>query len=150
MIFEPYAPELDIALGGGGRYDKLVELFGGESTPAVGVAQGVDRIVLAMKKQKVTLKTPKEKRVMVVPLSREMLVKAFEISSLIRARGISAEIEMLRRSVSKVLSHADRRGFDYALLVGSQEVKDGKIVLRDMKRREQRTVKIEDLQKEIT
>jgi len=149
IIFEPYAPELDIALGGGGRYDKLVELFGGEPTPAIGVAQGIDRIVLAMKKQKATPGTPKEKRVMVVPLSREMLAKASEISSRIRARGISAEMEVLGRPVSKALSHADKRGFDYALLVGAQEVRDGKIVLRDMEKREQRTVKIQDLPKEI-
>lgn len=149
MIFEPYSPELDVALGGGGRYDKLVELFGGEPIPAVGVAQGMDRIVLAVDKQKVALETSKEKRVMVVPLSRKMLTKALEISSLIRAAGISAEMEMLGRSVSKVLSHADRRGFDYGLLVGSQEVRDGKVVLRDMKKREQRTVKIEDFLKEI-
>ena len=149
MIFEAYVPELDIALGGGGRYDKLIELFGGEPTPAVGVAQGIDRIVLAAKKQKVALKVPQKKRVMVVPLSKEMLAKAFEISSLIRAGGISAEMEMLGRSVSKVLSCADRRGFDYAVLVGPQEIRDGKIVLRDMKKREQRTVKIQDLLEEI-
>jgi len=149
MIFEPYAPELDIALGGGGRYDRLIELFGGEPTPAVGVAQGVDRIVLATEKQKAALKAPEEKRVIVVPLSRDMLAEAFKISSLIRAKGILTETEMLGRSASKVLSHADKRGFDYALLVGAQEVKSGKIVLRDMKKREQKTVKIGDVLKEI-
>ena len=52
MIFEVFVPELEIALGGGGRYNKLIELFGGEPTPAVGVAHGIDRISLAMKKQK--------------------------------------------------------------------------------------------------
>ena len=52
MIFEVYIPELDIALGGGGRYDRLIEVFGGEPTPAVGVAHGLDRIALAMQMQK--------------------------------------------------------------------------------------------------
>src|SRR4030066_849885 len=51
MIFEAYIPELDIALGGGGRYDRLIELFGGESPPATGVAHGLDRIALAMQTQ---------------------------------------------------------------------------------------------------
>jgi len=149
LIFEAYVPELDVALGGGGRYDKLIELFGGEPTPAVGVAQGVDRIVLATEKQGVTLVTRKEKRVIVIPMSREMLAKAFEISSLIRARGITTEMETLGRSVSKALSQADRRGFDHALLIGAQEAKDGNIVMRDMRKRQQRTVKIKDLLEEI-
>ena len=48
FIFEVYVPDLDIALGGGGRYDRLIELFGGDPTPAVGVAHGVDRIMLAL------------------------------------------------------------------------------------------------------
>src|SRR3972149_6615075 len=52
MIFEVYIPELDIALGGGGRYDRLIEVFGGEPTPATGAAHGLDRIALATKMQK--------------------------------------------------------------------------------------------------
>ena len=61
MIFESYIPGLEIALGGGGRYDKLIQLFGGESLSAVGVAHGIDRIALALKKQKVIKKSIKEK-----------------------------------------------------------------------------------------
>ncbi|MEM3881000.1 MAG: histidine--tRNA ligase, partial [Candidatus Bathyarchaeia archaeon] len=53
IIFEVNVPELDVALGGGGRYDRLIEVFGGEPTPAVGVAHGLDRIVLAMQTQKI-------------------------------------------------------------------------------------------------
>ncbi len=55
MIFEIYIPQLDIALGGGGRYDRLIELFGGEPTPAVGVAHGIDRVALALQTQKATI-----------------------------------------------------------------------------------------------
>ena len=55
MIFEIYIPELDIALGGGGRYDRLIEVFGGEPTPAVGCAHGIDRIAIALQTQKTAL-----------------------------------------------------------------------------------------------
>ena len=48
MIFEIYIPGLDIALGGGGRYDRLIEAFGGEPTPAVGCAHGIDRVAIAV------------------------------------------------------------------------------------------------------
>ena len=81
MVFEPYVPEIEMALSGGGRYDKLIELFGGEPIPAVGVAQGVDRIVLAMKKQRVSPKIAKEK-VVVIPVDEEYVAKALELSSI--------------------------------------------------------------------
>jgi len=68
MVFQPYVPELEREVGGGGRYDKLIELFGGEPTPAVGVAHGIDRLVLATKKQKGLTKIGAERRVMVIPI----------------------------------------------------------------------------------
>jgi histidyl-tRNA synthetase len=150
MIVEPNIPELEgIALGGGGRYDKLIELFGGEPTPAVGIALGPDRIILAMKKQKVSWKAGVEKRVLVIPMSQEMREKALEVSSRLRVAGISSETEVMGRGVSKALSDADRRGFAYAVLIGPEEAKMDKAVLRDMKKREQKTVEIKNLVKEI-
>jgi histidyl-tRNA synthetase len=145
MIFEAYVPELEIALSGGGRYDKLIELFGGEPTPAVGVAQGIDRIVLAMKKQKTQFKIRREKRVVVIPVNAEMKNKAFEISSMLREAMIPTEIEVIGRTVSKALSDADRRKVTYAVLVGPEELKEGKVVLRNLTTRKQKTIEIEEL-----
>ena len=61
IIFEIYIPGLEIALGGGGRYDKLIETFGGEPTPAVGCAHGIDRIAIALQTQK-TASYPKKRK----------------------------------------------------------------------------------------
>ncbi len=149
IIFEPYVPELEIALGGGGRYDKLIELFGGEPTPAVGVAQGIDRIVLAMKKQKTQFEIREEKRAVVIPVNAEMKTKAFEISSMLREDRIPTEIEVIGRSVSKALSDADRRKLAYAVLVGPEELKEGKVVLRNLNTRKQKTVDIKELVKKL-
>ena len=150
MIFEIYVPEMEIALGGGGRYDKLIELFGGEATPAVGVAPGIDRLMLAMEGQKVPLRVKEEeKRVVIVPVSEDLTAKALEVSLTLRRSGISAEVEVLGRKVSRVLSAADGRGVTYAVILGPEEAKEGKAVLRDMKKREQKVVKTEDLSKEI-
>ncbi|MFQ5999386.1 MAG: histidine--tRNA ligase [Candidatus Bathyarchaeia archaeon] len=149
MIFEPYVPEIEMALSGGGRYDKLIELFGGEPTPAVGVAQGVDRIALAMKKQRAPLKIAREKRVTVIPVDEESRAKVIELSSILRNAGISAEVEVMGRSVSKALSDADRRAVTHAVIVGPEELKEEKVVLRDMRKREQRVVEIKNLSKEI-
>jgi histidyl-tRNA synthetase len=151
-IFEAYVPELEqagLALGGGGRYDRLVELFGGEPTPAVGVAPGIDRITLAIKKQKATPKTQKQKQVVIIPMKEEMKPKALEIAAALREAKITAEIELMGRKVSNALSDADRRGIELAVLIGPEEEEQGKAILRNMKKREQAAVEIKSLVKEI-
>jgi len=145
MVFEVYVPEMSIALGGGGRYDKLIELFGGESTAAVGVAHGIDRIMMAMQKQKARLGTEEEKRVMVIPIKEALKGEALKISRLLRDNGIPVEVEVMGRKVTKALEDADRRMMDYAIIVGERELKEGAAVIRDLKRRKQETVKIENM-----
>jgi len=149
MIFEVYVPELDIALAGGGRYDKLVELFGGEPTPAVGVAHGIDRIMLAMQEQKITLAAEEKKRVMVIPVNESLNNEALRISEMLRSEGITVETEVMRRKVAKALEDADRRGISHVVIVGERELSQGAVVLRDMQRKEQTVVRIEELANKI-
>lgn len=149
MIFEPYVPDFEIALGGGGRYDKLVELFGGEPTSAVGVAHGIDRLSLVMEKQKISILTSEEKRVVVIPISEKLKAKALELSRMLRKTGVSVEVEIMGHTVSKALQNASKRGFTNAVIVGAEELKEDKVVLRDMEKREQKTVEIKNLSKEI-
>ena len=147
MIFEVYIPELDIALGGGGRYDKLVELFGGEPTPATGVAHGLDRIVLAMQIQKTTPKRERPKIVAVVPVNEALKGEALRISQILRAAGVRVELEVMGRKMNKALEDADRRKVDFAVIVGERELKQGAVAVRDLAKREQTIVKIADLTK---
>ena len=150
MIFEVYIPELDIALGGGGRYDKLIELFGGEPTPATGVAHGLDRIVLAMQMQKAVPTTERKKRVAVVPVTEALKAEALKISQILREAGISAELEVMGRKMNKALEDADRRKVDYAVIVGERELKQNAVVVKDLAKREQAVVEIAKLTKTIT
>ncbi len=149
MIFESYIPEIDVALGGGGRYDKLIQLFGGEPIPAVGVAQGIDRIVLSLKKQKVYPKTANKKTVIVITLKDDLLPKALELSDVLRKSGLATEVEVMGRSISRALADADRRGIPYAVIVGPEELAKEKVVLREMKKREQQVVEISKLKEKI-
>ncbi len=149
MIFESYVPGLDIALGGGGRYDKLIQLFGGEPIPAVGVAQGIDRIVLALTKQEVSPKNTKERSVVVISVKGESMAKALELSTMLRNKGLPVEFAVMGRSISKALADADRRGAAYAVIVGPNELKEEKVVLREMKKSTQQTVPISSLTEEI-
>jgi len=150
MIYEIFIPDLGIALGGGGRYDRLVELFGGEPTPAVGCAPGVDRIALAMEKKGLF---PEQlsmvDRVLVIPVKDDLSVKAFEIAATLRRSGVSAQNEVTGRSIGSALSYADRKGYAYAVIVGSRELERENVIIRNMKLKEQREVPLASLVKEI-
>ena len=145
MVFEVYVPEMDIALCGGGRYDKLIELFGGEPTAAVGVAHGIDRIMLAVQRQGTPLRAPEEKRVAIIPVKEELKKEALKISQRLRSANMLVEVEVMGRKVAKALEDANRRKVSYAIIIGEKELKDGAVVLRDLERRKQQKVKIEKI-----
>jgi histidyl-tRNA synthetase len=149
MIFEVYIPDLNVALGGGGRYDKLVELFGGEPTPAVGVAHGLDRMMLGIQMQETSLGTEERKRVMVIPIKEELVGEALKIAQMLRSAGVTAEVEVMGRKMSKALEDADRKRMDFAVMVGERELKEGAVVVRNLAKREQSTVKIEEIRDKI-
>jgi histidyl-tRNA synthetase len=149
MIFELYIPQMDIAIGGGGRYDRLIEVFGGEPTPAVGVAAGLDRIAIAMHTQKTNLKKTPQKRVVVVPIKEEQRTEALKITQTLRDEEIPAEFEIMGRRMVKALEDADKRKLDYAVIVGERELKSGKVVLKDLKTRTQNEVEITKLSDRI-
>jgi histidyl-tRNA synthetase len=149
MIFEVYIPELDIALGGGGRYDRLIEVFGGEPTPAVGVAHGIDRIALAMQMQKTILATKRGKRVLVLSVNDSLKVEALKVAQMLRNAGIIVEFEVMGRKMAKALEDADKRKVDYAVIVGERELKENAVMLRNLAKREQTIVVIKELVEKI-
>jgi len=128
-VFEFESGELGAqnALGGGGRYDALVEHLGGPPTPGVGWAAGIERILLA---GQVEAERPRK----VFVAWTDDVRTAFAVARAVRARGCHAEMEQAGRSLKGQLKHADRIGAAYVVLVG-----DG-LEVRDMATGEQRGV----------
>ena len=149
IIFEINIPQLEIALGGGGRYDRLIEAFGGEPTAAVGCAHGIDRVAIALQTQKAALTTKAEKKVAVIPITEALKSQALNISQNLRAAGIAVEFEVMGRKMAKALEDADKRKVDFAVIVGERELKEGTVVLKDLVNRQQSTVPIEKLVEKI-
>lgn len=149
IIFEAYVPELGIAIGGGGRYDKLIELFSGVEVPAVGVALGIDRIMLAMEKQGVGPPKVLEDKVLVVPVEESIITEALKISFALRRSGIKAEMEIMRRGLSRSLSDASKKGITHVVIVGRKEIGEGKVILRNMRDKIQEEVIVEELSNKI-
>ena len=150
MIFEVYIPELDIALGGGGRYDRLIELFGGEPTPAVGCAHGIDRIALALQTQKTAVGIERGKRVLVLAVNDALKVEALKIAETLRQSRVTVEFELMGRKMAKALEDADKRKVDYAVIVGERELKKDAVMLRNLAKREQNIVHVKELAEKIT
>jgi histidyl-tRNA synthetase len=149
MIFEIYIPQLEIAIGGGGRYDRLIEAFGGEPTSAVGCAHGIDRIALALQTQNTSYLTKTSLDIVVIPISASVKIDALKIAQMLREHGVSVEFELMGRKMGKALEDADKRDFDYAVIVGERELGEGSVVIKDLKKREQTTVLITDILEKI-
>lgn len=137
------------SIGGGGRYDSLVEICGGPDTPGMGFGLGMDRIILSLQAQGVQLPEQRKDSVFVATLSGDQNPgegkKAFEILAMLRSSGFTADKDYLGRSLKAQMKFAGKRGFRYAAIVGGEELDRGSVVLRDMESGEQKEVPINEL-----
>jgi histidyl-tRNA synthetase len=145
VVFEIYSEKLGAQkqICGGGSYT-LAEVFGGEPVPTSGFSYGFDRVLLALKAEKVPLGERKKTEYLIVPTSHELLPKAIEISRRLR-KGSPCEIDLMRRRLGKALAYADSKGIPFVIIVGDEELKRGKVVLKDMKTGEQEEVGLEEI-----
>ncbi|MBN2373862.1 histidine--tRNA ligase [bacterium] len=120
------------AVAGGGRYDHLVEDFGGPSTPACGFALGMERLILALK----GISQPKDKgRVcfsFFATLGSEARSKAFRLMTKLRLHGVPAEMDYQGRTLKSQIRMADRLGSVYTIIFGEEEISRGSVILRQM------------------
>ncbi len=123
------------SLCGGGRYDYLVEHCGGPHTPGVGVAFGVERILMTMDWQKQDRASDYAVYIAAAGegLEGELLLLAADL----RSEGIAAETEMLERSLKAQMKYAGRSDYKYVIIIGADEIEKGLVTLRDMESGEQ-------------
>lgn len=137
------------SVAGGGRYDNLVELYGGNPTPASGISLGIERIVKIMQMREM-LELPKTNvKVFVAPMSASMRARAIEISQSLRNEGLPTEVDVTGRKLTKQLKYADGKGIPLAVLVGENEEKRGCVLLKNLWKEEQKEVPLEKLAGEI-
>lgn len=136
------------ALGGGGRYDALVELLGGKPTPAIGFGIGLDRLVLALAEAGVTEASEAAPTAVVVGADPDDTGTRLRIATELRAAGLAARAELGRRKLGKQLEAAARDGAHFAVIVGD-ELTDGDVGLRDLPAGTQKVVSLADLSREI-
>lgn len=145
IVFEIYAEGLGAQnqVCGGGNY-ALTETFGGQKTATSGFAFGFDRIMLALEAQDALQEGDGDVEYLVVSTSNALLKKAIEISAKIRENH-ACEVDLMRRKLGKALAYADTSGIPFVVIVGEEELKKDKVLIRDMKSGEQKEVSIKDL-----
>jgi histidyl-tRNA synthetase len=146
-VFEVYAEGFEGAgsIAGGGRYDDLVETFGGEPTPMTGVSMGILRLVTLLEKMGVFEGLDLGPKVYVAVASDSVRSKAVTIAQDLRRAGVQTELDLLSRGLRKQLDNANRKGFKKVVIVGERELQEGCVSVRDMATSDQRKVNLENL-----
>ena len=146
--FELISPDLGAqdALAGGGRYDLLVEEVGGQPTPAVGFAAGMERLLIACEELGITLGSEKEVDLYIVTLGDEARTWGLSKLPFFRNRGISATMDYMGRSMKAQMKDANRENARFALIVGSNELKENRFTLRNMKESDEKQLSLEEIE----
>jgi len=153
-VFELFAGQADEAvkknaLGGGGRYDGLVKLLGGEDTPAVGFAIGVDRVVNEMKKTGAKAYREPKARVFLAQLGGLAKRKSLKMFEALERAGIIVAESFGRGSLKSQLKIADRLGVELTLILGQKEAIDKTVIVKEMASGMQEVVNAEKIVDEV-
>ena len=120
------------ALGGGGRYDGLVEYMGGRPTSACGFAIGLERVILKIKEKNIPLKDEEKGDIFLAQLGDQARRKIMKLFEILRKAGFNVLQAFTKDNLKSQLEMANKMGVKYTLILGQKEVMDGTILIRDM------------------
>lgn len=146
-VFEVTYSELGSqnAIGAGGRYDGLIEEVGGEATPAVGFAVGVERLLLALKSQNKLEAKTNPTNAYLVHFGGESKIRAAQVAYYLRGQGLWVELDYLDRSVRAQMKAANRLASKYVLVFGESELANNQVLVRDMADGKEQLHSLDDL-----
>ncbi len=148
-VFEFFAEGSSSAIGGGGRYDYLSEMIGGKSTPAVGAALGLDRIINIMQSKDISIDTRKREKAFIAHVGVAAKKKALALIEECYKNGIKIVEALGKESLQAQLKVADRENCPIVLIIGQKEVYEETIIIRDMKTGAQENVPADKIIEEV-
>ncbi len=134
---------------GGGRYDGLIEQLGGQPTPALGFGMGLERLLLVLKSQGISLSEIKPCDIYFVPMGEAAELKAMQLTAQLRKDGISAQTDVMGRSLRAQMKYADKINARFTAVIGDNELAQGEAVLKNMKSGEKISIKLDDTFAEV-
>jgi histidyl-tRNA synthetase len=131
------------AIAGGGRYDGLVEMIGGDPVPAIGFGAGMERLLYALEKHGITFPVKPKLDAFVIPVGSPLRAAAEELLWQLRDSGITAEIDHLGGDKLKSqIAKAFRLGARFAIIIGEDELARGELMLRNLETKEQVSIPV--------
>lgn len=130
---------------GGGRYDGLVALLGGNPTPGIGFALGVERLLLALEQEGVRLPEAQKPAIYIGSIGEAASREAQKMVFALRKIGVAAQKDLLGRSVKAQMKYADKLGVRYTTILGDNEIEQGKTVVKNMQTGEKQEVTLAEL-----
>ena len=134
------------AVCAGGRYDGLVEELGGPHVPSLGFGLGTGRLLMLLEAQGIELPAPSGCELYIAPMGEDASVKAMSIVADLRAGGISAQTDVVGRSLKAQMKYADKIGAKYTMVLGDDEIAKGEAVIKDMDSGETETLSLDGLE----
>jgi histidyl-tRNA synthetase len=131
------------ALGGGGRYDGLIEQLGGKPTPGIGFGAGIERLILNLKRLELRPPEASSLDAYIAIADPAAQVRAAVVANELRRAGVSTVVGAATRSLRAQLRHANQLGARYALVIGTEELAAGTIGLRNLETSEQESLPLE-------
>jgi histidyl-tRNA synthetase len=132
-------------LCGGGRYDLLVQELGGKNTPAIGFAAGLERFLLVLKMEKKLDIEEENLDLFIATLGDQAKIFAMKLIKDLREKNIVCDMDYLNRSLKAQMKEANRQKAKKVLIMGEDEIKKGKVILKDMETGEQREIELEKI-----
>ena len=136
------------SIGGGGRYDNLVNNFGNYDAPATGISIGLDRLVYALM-QKKEFKIKQSKPIVICVFDKNSMKEYIKLQTILRGSGISTEIYPGESKLKKQMEYANKIKAPAVILFGEDEIKSGKPTLRDLISGKEKSISIKELVNEI-
>ncbi|MBT7484649.1 histidine--tRNA ligase, partial [Candidatus Peregrinibacteria bacterium] len=137
------------AVGGGGRYDGLMEMIGGPHTPGLGAAFGMERIILNMKREKIHVPSKDDLHIFVAQLGDDAKKRCLNLIWELRERGVKTVGALGKGSMKAQLRLADKFNVPYTLILGITEVRENTIIIRDMAKGQQRIIPFDTVIDEV-
>ncbi len=133
------------AIGAGGRYNGLVETLGGPKTAGIGLAMGIERILIQLEEQGLVPQDESKTDLYIAPMGEAAKTTALKYTTLMRREGLTVQTDVMNRSLKAQMKYADKINAKYVAMLGDEELEKGVILVRNMATKEQTEVTFAEL-----
>ncbi len=134
---------------GGGRYDGLISQMGGPSVPSLGFGMGIERLMLVLKNQGIELPEAPKTDLYIATMGKDAQLKSTELCAMLRDEGYKVQSDICARGLKAQMKYANKIGAKFTIVLGDDEIANGKAKLKDMAEGTERVIKLDEIVEEF-